>query len=102
MPILALGFKQWRGQSPTDDGWGARSIHLITAIAVVWLSAEIVNLLWPRKVYSQWYLNWGALLMTAILGVLGAVIVVRKVRPGGGAATEAQRATPAVAEAEDA
>src|SRR5262249_28680339 len=27
MPILALGFKQWRGQSPTDDGWGARSIH---------------------------------------------------------------------------
>src|SRR5215470_16455618 len=67
MPILALGYKQWRGQSPTDDAWGARSIHLMTAIAVVWLSAEIVNLLWPRKVYSQWYLNWGALLMTAIL-----------------------------------
>ena len=102
MPILALGFKQRRGQSPTDDGWGARSIHLITAIAVVWLSAEIVNLLWPRKVYSQWYLNWGALLMTAILGVLGAMIVVRKMRPGSAAAADAQRPAPAVADAEDA
>src|SRR5215831_9928394 len=102
MPILALGFKQWRGQSPTDDGWGARSIHLITAIAVVWLSAEIVNLLWPRNAYSQWYLNWGALLMTAILGVLGAMIVVRKMRPGSAAAADAQRPAPAVADAEDA
>jgi amino acid transporter len=101
MPILALGFKQWRGQSPTDDAWGARSIHVITAIAVAWLTAEIVNLLWPRTVSSQWYLNWGSLLMTGILGVLGALIVLRKMRPGSGAAIGGQRPAPVVAEAED-
>ena len=68
MPIVALAWKQWRGQSPTADGWGARWIPLITSIAVVWLSAEIVNLLWPRAVNSEWYLNWGAIIMTGVLG----------------------------------
>ena len=27
MPILALAYKQWRGVSPTDDGWGGRWIR---------------------------------------------------------------------------
>jgi len=40
--------------------------------------------------------------MTAILGVLGAMIVVRKMRPGSAAAADAQRPAPAVADAEDA
>jgi amino acid transporter len=82
MPIVALAWKQWRGQSPTADGWGARWIPLITSIAVVWLSAEIVNLLWPRAVNSEWYLNWGAIIMTGLLGVLGGLICLRSFRPG--------------------
>jgi amino acid transporter len=98
LPILALGYKQWRGQSPTADGWGARSIRLVTGVAVVWLSAEIVNLLWPRPVNSEWYLNWGSIIMTAVLGLLGGLIVLRKVRPGA-AAVPAQSVA---AEAEDA
>jgi amino acid transporter len=97
LPILALGYKQWRGQSPTGDAWGARTIRLVTAIAVIWLSAEIVNLLWPRPVNSEWYLNWGSIIMTAVLGVLGALIVLRKVRPSPAAAAQA----PVAAEAED-
>ena len=82
MPIVALSYKQWRGRSPTADGWGARWIPLITSIAVVWLSAEIVNLLWPRAVNSEWYLNWGAIIMTGVLGVLGGLICLRSFRPG--------------------
>jgi amino acid transporter len=101
LPIVALGYKQWRGQSPTGDAWGARTIRLVTAIAVIWLSAEIVNLLWPRPVNSEWYLNWGSIIMTVVLGVLGGLIVLWKVRPGSGAARPAQRAAPVVAEAED-
>jgi amino acid transporter len=100
MPILALGYRQWRGQSPTDDAWGARWIRLVTAITVVWLSAEIVNLLWPRTVSSQWYLNWGSLIMTGVLGVLGGLIVLRKMRPGSAGAAGPRR--PVAAEAEDA
>src|SRR5215467_3130067 len=90
MPILALGYKQWRGQSPTSDGWGARWIRPVTAIAVVWLSAEIVNLLWPRTVSTAWYLNWGSIIMTGALGVVGGLLVLRSFRPGSPAARAGQ------------
>ena len=113
MPILALRYKQWRGQSPTDDAWGARSVRLVTTVAVIWLSAEIVNLLWPRPVNSEWYLNWGSIIMTVILGALGALIVWRAFRPGSPAAetwrtrsgadpAQAQLSAPVAAEADDA
>jgi amino acid transporter len=95
LPILALGYKQWRGQIPRSDAWGERWIRLITAIAVVWLSAEIVNLLWPRSVNSAWYLNWGSIIMTGILGVLGGLICLRSFRPG----APARRPAPVAAAA---
>ena len=100
LPILALGYKQWRGQSPTADSWGARSIRAITAIAVIWLTAEIVNLLWPRPVNSEWYLNWGSIIMTVVLGVLGGLIVMRTVRPAT-AAANARHSASVAAETED-
>ena len=100
MPILALRYKQWRGRSPTDSAWGARSIRLVTSVAVVWLTAEIVNLLWPRDVNSEWYLNWGSIIMTGVLGVLGVLICLRSFRPGSPAAQAAQPA-PAAAELDE-
>jgi amino acid transporter len=98
LPILALGYKQWRGQIPRSDAWGERWIRLITAIAVIWLSAEIVNLLWPRSVNSAWYLNWGSIIMTGILGVLGGLICLWSFRPGSPAGV-VRRSAPVVAEA---
>jgi len=97
MPVLALAYKRWRGQRPTGDAWGARWIGVVTVIAVIWLSAEIVNLLWPRTVSTDWYLNWGSLIMTGILGVLGALMCLRSFRRGSPAAA-AQR--PDLAETE--
>jgi hypothetical protein len=87
---------------PRDNAWGERSIRLVTAIAVVWLSAEIVNLLWPRPVSSEWYLNWGSIIMTVVLGLLGGLIALRNVRPGPGAPGRPRPAAPVAAEAEDA
>jgi amino acid transporter len=101
MPIIALRYRQWRGQSPTDDAWGARSIRLVTTVAAVWLTAEIINLVWPRPVFSEWYLNWGALIMTAVLGLLGVLIVWRTFRRGAPAGGTESRAAM-VAEADDA
>jgi amino acid transporter len=98
MPILALGYKQWRGQMPRAEAWGERTIRFITAIAVVWLSAEIVNLLWPRTVSTSWYLNWGSLIMTGVLGLLG-LLIVRSVWPGSPA--QAGELIPVPVEAED-
>ena len=92
MPIAALRYKQWRGQSPTDNAWGGRSIRLVTTVAAVWLTAEIVNLLWPRPVNKQWYLNWGAIIMTVVLGLIGALIVWRTFQRGAPAADTERRA----------
>ena len=101
MPVLALAYRHWRGQSPTSDAWGGRSIRLITTVAVIWLTAEIVNLLWPRPVFSEWYLNWGSLIMTGVLGLLGALIVWRTFRRGAPVGGTESRAAM-VAEADDA
>ncbi len=102
MPILALSYKRWRGQRPTADAWGARWIGAVTTIAVIWLSAEIVNLLWPRTVSTDWYLNWGSLIMTGALGVLGAVICLRSFRIRSSAPAAAGSPEPVAAEAEEA
>ena len=101
MPIIALRYRQWRGNSPTDDAWGARSIRVVTTVAAVWLTAEIINLVWPRPVFSEWYLNWGAIIMTAVLGLLGALIVWRTFRRGAPAGGTESRAAM-VTEADDA
>ncbi|HXZ71397.1 MAG TPA: APC family permease [Streptosporangiaceae bacterium] len=101
MPIIALRYRQWRGDSPTDDGWGARSIRVVATVAAVWLTAEIINLVWPRPVFSEWYLNWGAIIMTAVLGLLGALIVWRTFRRGAPAGGTESRAAM-VAETDDA
>ena len=99
MPIVALRYKQWRGQSVTDNSWGGRWIRPVTTVAAVWLTAEIVNLVWPRPVFSEWYLNWGAIIMTVVLGLVGALIVWRTFRrgtPAGG--TESRAAVAASAD----
>jgi amino acid transporter len=101
MPIVALRYKQWRGQSVTDNSWGGRWIRPVTTVAAVWLTAEIVNLVWPRPVFSEWYLNWGAIIMTVVLGLLGALIVWRTFRPGAPAGGTESRAA-IVAETDDA
>jgi amino acid transporter len=98
-PVAGLASKNWRGQSPTSDAWGARSIRAVSTVAVIWLTVEIVNLAWPRAVFSDWYLNWGIIIMTGALGVLGALIALRSFRPGS-PALQAQH-PPVGAEAEE-
>jgi len=50
---------------------------------------------------SEWYIKWGALIMTGVLGVIGALIVWRTFRAGAPAGGTESRAA-VVAEADDA
>lgn len=92
MPVIGLAWRKLRaspkqlrsGQASLDDdgAWGERWIGVVTTVALVWLTAEIVNLVWPRTVFGDWYLNWGILIMTGALGVVGGLICWRVFPPG--------------------
>jgi amino acid transporter len=75
LPVVALAYRKLRRSLAADGAWGERWIGVVTGVAVVWLTAEIVNLVWPRAFFPQWYLNWGILIMTGALGVVGGAIV---------------------------
>jgi amino acid transporter len=96
MPILALAYirlkKRWVPGPVSMGRWSGP----VTFIAAGWIVFETVNVAWPRDFNPQWWLNWGLILMTAILGVIGIVMCTRIFRgrtdlasgpaPGGDAA----------------
>ena len=53
--------------------------------------------MWPRAVYADWYLNWGVLIMTGVLGLVGGLLCWR-VFPGE-AANEGSQAEATTVEA---
>ncbi|MFD9889267.1 amino acid permease [Amycolatopsis sp. NPDC059027] len=71
--------------------WGT----LVNAIAVLYGAAMTVNLIWPRaEVYGDdhWYFQWGAVLVTGLIVVVGGVLLyVRRKR---WAATHTGQAVP--------
>jgi amino acid transporter len=95
MPIVGLAYRRLRRSIDLSGTWGERWVGIVAGVAVVWLTAEIVNLVWPRAVYSDWYLNWGVLIMTGVLGIIGGLLCWRAF-PGGAAA-----AAPEVSAAEE-
>jgi amino acid transporter len=44
-----------------------------TLIASIWIVFELINVWWPRSPSLPWYQNWGTLLVTVILSVLGVI-----------------------------
>ena len=46
---------------------------VVTAIATLWTVFELVNVWWPRSPDLPWYQNYGVLVVTLILAVLGVV-----------------------------
>lgn len=101
MPVVGLAYVRWRGRGGSGPAWGERWMGPVTVVAVTWLTLEMINLAWPRSVTGEWYLNWGIIIMTGVLGVFGAVISSRAFRPGSAAALAA-KATPTMLDSEDA
>jgi amino acid transporter len=83
MPILALAYvrlrKRWVPGPVSMGRWGGP----VTFIAAVWIVFETVNVAWPRDFNPQWWLNWGLIIMTVVLGVIGLVLCNRIFRRRG-------------------
>jgi amino acid transporter len=77
MPILALAYvrlkKRWVPGPVSMGRWSGP----VTFIAAAWIVFETINVAWPRDFNPQWWLNWGLILMTAILGTIGIVMCTR-------------------------
>jgi amino acid transporter len=100
-PVAGLAYVRWRGRSSSGASWGERWMGPVTGVALTWLTLEMINLAWPRSVTSEWYLNWGIIIVTVVLGVLAAVIASRAFRPGS-AADVAANSTPTMLDSGDA
>jgi amino acid transporter len=78
MPILGLVYVRLKGRwtpGPVSMGRWSGPVTYITAF---WIVAETINIAWPRNLNNGvWYLNWGIILMTAVLGVIGLVMCRR-------------------------
>ena len=73
-PVLAALSARLRGR------WSAGPWNLgrlgfgVNAAAAAWVVVEIINIAWPRTPDAPWYINWGALLMVALVAVLGLTV----------------------------
>jgi amino acid transporter len=75
LPVVGLALVKMRGQwTPGSYSMGAVS-KLVTYVAAVWIVLETINIAWPRDLYGVWYLNWGLVIMTAVIGVLGVAVM---------------------------
>ena len=72
-PILGLLRAQIKGTwKPGQFTLGRWEVPL-TIIAAVWVLFELVNIAWPRDTEAPWYSQWGVVLITAIVGIVGAI-----------------------------
>ena len=96
MPVLALAYmrlkKRWVPGPVSMGGWSGP----VTYIAAVWIVFETINVAWPRSLNSQWWLNWGLIIMTCVLGVIGIIMCNRifrgRARRASGVAATAEAA----------
>ena len=90
-PLLV---RRLRGQWPRPDHgpyfklgrWGL----LVNIVAVVWGTAMTINLIWPRaEVYGSdhWYFQWGAVIVTGLIVIIGAIMLYVRRRTWGSSHT---------------
>jgi amino acid transporter len=84
LPVFGAVWVRSRGKwipGPWTLGrWGS----LITYAAATWITAEIVNILWPRaELYGPGFLAWSAIYMVVGLAALGWILNLWIFRDGG-------------------
>jgi amino acid transporter len=96
MPILALVYVRLNGRWTPGPVSMGRWSGPVTYIAAVWIVAETINIAWPRHLNSEWYLNWGIILTSVILGLIGLAICTRVFREADRRGTAVDQPPPAI------
>jgi hypothetical protein len=71
---LALVYVRLRGRWTPGPVSMGRWSGPVTYVAAAWIVFESINIAWPRPINGVWYLNWGIIIMSGIVGALGVLI----------------------------
>ena len=72
-PIMSQAILQRQGRHVAGPFTLGKWSKAVTLIASVWIVLELINVWWPRYPDLPWYQNWGVLLVTVILTVVGFI-----------------------------
>jgi amino acid transporter len=73
LAALVARYRGWRPSGPFTLGrWG----YLVNVLALLYGLSAIVNILWPRTPDQPWYANYGMLVTTIGVVILGALYMV--------------------------
>ena len=73
LAALIARYKGWRPAGPFKlEGWG----WTVNLLAFAYGVGAIINILWPRSPADPWYVNYGMLVTTAGVVVLGGLYMV--------------------------
>jgi amino acid transporter len=73
LAALLARHKGWRPAGPFTLGrWG----YLVNVLALLYGISAIVNILWPRSPNDPWYVNYGMLVTTIGVVVVGGLYMV--------------------------
>lgn len=74
--LIAAVVVRSRGRwKPGPWSLGRLSLPILVA-ALIWSVFETINISWPREILSgpDWWLQWSVVIVTAVLGALGALV----------------------------
>lgn len=71
--IVSQLILQLRGRHVAGPFTLGKASVAVTLVATVWTAFELINVWWPRSPSSPWYQNYGVIVVTIILTVLGIV-----------------------------
>jgi amino acid transporter len=72
-PIMSQAILQRQGRHVPGPFTLGKWSKAVTLISSVWIVLELINVWWPRYPDLPWYQNWGVLLVTVILTVVGFI-----------------------------
>jgi len=80
-PVMSALRTRLRG-TWTPGVWNiGRLGFAVNVVAAGWLTFEIINIAWPRLPDSAWYVNYGAVMVIALVAVSGVVVRALISRP---------------------